>query len=66
MSGGSEVWPSSITSPCNPQKSRCVGRGVSANAARQAWRNRRGNSEVESTGVENFVTAEKSGACATS
>ena len=63
MTGGSAVWPSSMTSPCSPQKSRWVGRGVSANAARQAWRNSRGSSLVESTGVENLVTAAKSGAC---
>jgi hypothetical protein len=44
-------------------KSRCVGRDVSAKAARQAWRNKRGRSDVDSTGLENFVTAAKSGAC---
>ena len=59
----SRVCPSSITSPCTPLKSRCVGRGVSAKAARQAWRNKRGSSDVDSTGLENFVTAAKSGAC---
>jgi len=39
-----------------------VGRGVSAKAARHAWRISRGNSEVRSTVVENLVTAAKSGA----
>ena len=36
MTVASLVWPSSMTSPCSPDKSRWVGRGVSARAARQA------------------------------
>ena len=40
-----------------------IGRGVSAKAARQAWRSKRGNSVVDSTGLENLVTAAYSGAC---
>ena len=46
----SRVWPSSISSPWCPEKSRCVGRGVSAKAARQAWRISRGSRTMHRIG----------------
>ena len=62
--GGSAVWPSSMTSPCKPVEVE-MGRPHRDRPAPRARHGAAGAAvrEVESTGVENLVTAENSGAC---